>query len=316
MTTPSQSFAAFFSYVRRNDEHDKGRLTDFRKLLEAELWAQTGKDLQIFQDTEDIEWGDVWKERITKVLDISNFLIVIVTPGYLESQSCRFEFEYFLRRESSSGQKDLILPILYIDTAELKNPKGTVAVEISKRQWIDWRELRFVSLEAAKLNKKIESLAKRIRDMLSRKETAFVESNRKVSFPNSVTTEKHWREIWQPKLPVQTEAHSIYRSVKPRVQNEKISKITVLLESTGDIERDRRRIRTVYGTLISFRGSDRFSFQVSKSGRPEIIEFPNDTTRICPEMLERLKKLMGKESWHVEEIVDNNNVGRDNTLPY
>src|SRR5262245_59431711 len=102
MTTPNKSFVAFFSYVRRNDEHDKGRLTDFRKLLEAELWAQTGKDLQIFQDIEDIEWGDIWKEKIEKVLDVSNFLVAIVTPGYLESRSCRFEFEYFLKRESLS----------------------------------------------------------------------------------------------------------------------------------------------------------------------------------------------------------------------
>ena len=46
----------------------------------------------------------------------------------------------------------------------------------------------------------------------------------------------------------------------------------------------------------------RFSFQTSKDGKSEIIEFPNDTTRVCPEMLERLKKLMGKESWSVEEI--------------
>ncbi len=34
----------------------------------------------------------------------------------------------------------------------------------------------------------------------------------------------------------------------------------------------------------------------------KIIDFPNDTTRICPELLERLKKLMGEENWRVEEI--------------
>jgi hypothetical protein len=43
-------------------------------------------------------------------------------------------------------------------------------------------------------------------------------------------------------------------------------------------------------------------FQVSKDGKPELIEFPNDTTRVCPELLSRLGKLMGKESWRVEEI--------------
>ncbi|MBN8658328.1 MAG: hypothetical protein J0M11_21520 [Anaerolineae bacterium] len=33
-----------------------------------------------------------------------------------------------------------------------------------------------------------------------------------------------------------------------------------------------------------------------------LFDFPNDTTRICPELLERLKKLMGEETWRVEEI--------------
>jgi len=78
--------------------------------------------------------------------------------------------------------------------------------------------------------------------------------------------------------------------------------ITMILRSTGDKERDKRRIKTIYGTLISFHGRDRFSFQIFESGSGHLIDFPNDTTRICPEMLERLKKLMGEESWRVEEI--------------
>ena len=326
MKSSNQSFVAFFSYVRRNDEHDKGRLTSFRKLLEAELWAQTGKDLQIFQDIEDIEWGDVWKEKITKVLNSCNFLIVMVTPGYLESQSCRFEFECFLQRETLSGYKDLILPILYIDTPELRNSKDKVAIEISKRHWIDWRELRLVSLDAVKVNKKIESLAKRIRDMLSKRESVYVESTTKESFPNSVTSDDRLGEkehtlskvvygqgsllsmlnTKQPKalLPHQKE---MYQTAIPIKRKEaKISKLTIFLAPSGDLEQDRRRIKTLYGTLISFHGKDRFSFQVLKDGKPETIEFPNDTSRVCPELLQRLKKLLGNESWLVEEVTINN----------
>ncbi|MFT3892084.1 MAG: hypothetical protein QM730_10660 [Anaerolineales bacterium] len=76
----------------------------------------------------------------------------------------------------------------------------------------------------------------------------------------------------------------------------------MILRSTGDKERDRRRIKTIYGTLISFHGKDRFSFQIFENGLGHLIDFPNDTTRVCPEMLLRLKKLMGEESWRVEEI--------------
>ncbi|OGO26211.1 MAG: hypothetical protein A2W33_08975 [Chloroflexi bacterium RBG_16_52_11] len=78
--------------------------------------------------------------------------------------------------------------------------------------------------------------------------------------------------------------------------------ITVLLRSTGDKERDKRRIKTIYGTLISYHGRDRFTFQIYEGGKGHLIDFPGDTTRVCPEMLERLKRLMGEQSWRVEEI--------------
>jgi hypothetical protein len=78
--------------------------------------------------------------------------------------------------------------------------------------------------------------------------------------------------------------------------------ITVILRATGDKEHDRRRIKTIFGTLISFHGKDRFSFQIFEDGKGHLIDFPNDTTRVCTEVLDRLKKLMGEESWRVEEI--------------
>jgi DNA polymerase-3 subunit alpha len=78
--------------------------------------------------------------------------------------------------------------------------------------------------------------------------------------------------------------------------------ITVFLRPSGDRERDKRRIKTIYGTLISYHGRDRFSFQIFEEGKGHLIDFPNDTTRICPELLERLKRVMGEENWRVEEI--------------
>ena len=78
--------------------------------------------------------------------------------------------------------------------------------------------------------------------------------------------------------------------------------ITVRLRSTGDKERDRRRIKTIYGTLISFHGKDRFSFHIFEDGRGVLMDFPGETTRVCPEMLERLQKVTGEVSWSVDEI--------------
>jgi DNA polymerase-3 subunit alpha len=78
--------------------------------------------------------------------------------------------------------------------------------------------------------------------------------------------------------------------------------ITVYLRPSGDNDRDRRRIKNVYLILISHPGKDRFQFQVFENGRGHLLDFPNDTTRITPETLRRLKNLMGEETWRIEEI--------------
>jgi hypothetical protein len=112
----------------------------------------------------------------------------------------------------------------------------------------------------------------------------------------------------QPVEPVQIPPNDFLPSLYiPLAQEEKDrdhppQQITVVLRSTGDNERDKRRIKTIYGTLISFHGRDRFSFQIFENGKGHLIDFPNDTTRVCTEVLDRLKKLMGEESWRVEEI--------------
>jgi len=76
----------------------------------------------------------------------------------------------------------------------------------------------------------------------------------------------------------------------------------VLLRPTGDRERDKRRIRILHSTLTSFKGRDKFSFHIFEGNKGTLIDFPNDTTRIYPELLTKLKKLMGEESWRIEEI--------------
>ena len=78
--------------------------------------------------------------------------------------------------------------------------------------------------------------------------------------------------------------------------------ITVLLRPTDDWERNKRRIKILHSTMTSFKGRDRFNFQIFEDGKGHLIDFPNDTTCVCPAMLARLKSLMGKESWRIEEI--------------
>jgi F-box protein 11 len=99
------------SYVRFNDEHDDGQLTAFRERLSKEVRAQTGEDFPIFQDRNDIAWGQGWQQRIDETLDAVTLLLVIITPGFFRSPACRAEVARFLERERELGRQDLILPV-------------------------------------------------------------------------------------------------------------------------------------------------------------------------------------------------------------
>jgi len=79
--------------------------------------------------------------------------------------------------------------------------------------------------------------------------------------------------------------------------------VTVILRPSGDSQRDIRRISRLHGTFISFPGKDRFSFQIFEEGRGHLIEFPNDTTHLCDELLIIIKDAVGEENIRVEPIL-------------
>lgn len=95
---------------------------------------------------------------------------------------------------------------------------------------------------------------------------------------------------------------SLFPKEEKEAENRPARLITISLKPNGDIERDKRRLRNIHGVLISFPGQDRFSLQIFEGEKGHLIDFPNDTTRICPEMLTRLKTVLGNEQWRIEEI--------------
>jgi TIR domain len=160
--------AAFMSYARFNDQHDDGKLTQFRERLSAEVQVQTGEEFPIFQDRSDIAWGQNWQERIDQALNAVTLLLVIITPGFFRSHACRAEVERFLERERDLGRDDLILPVYYVSTPELEDPARREADKLARvlasRQYADWRELRFKSFNSPVVRRAIAQLATRMRD--------------------------------------------------------------------------------------------------------------------------------------------------------
>ncbi len=156
------------SYVRFNDQHDDGQLSLFRERLAAEVRAQTGQEFVIFQDRNDIGWGQNWRRRIDETLDAVTLLLVIITPSLFQSPACRDEIGKFLDRERDLGRPDLILPVYYIGAREMDEPglrsSDEMAQALFSRQYADWREMRFEPFTAPSVRRAIAQLASRMRD--------------------------------------------------------------------------------------------------------------------------------------------------------
>lgn len=88
----------------------------------------------------------------------------------------------------------------------------------------------------------------------------------------------------------------------PPAESETVHMITIVLRSSQDKVRDNLRIRQIYGTLIAYPGKDRFAFHVFERGHGYLIEFPNFTTQLCPDLLARLKAFIPADQLRVEPI--------------
>jgi hypothetical protein len=80
--------------------------------------------------------------------------------------------ESFLTREAALGRDDLIFPILYIDVPALDDAAGQqddpVLAIIAKRQYVDWREFRYLDVNSTEVRREVGRLCTQIRDALRR----------------------------------------------------------------------------------------------------------------------------------------------------
>ena len=102
--------------------------------------------------------------------------------------------------------------------------------------------------------------------------------------------------VLTPKLPAAAFPARLDEDHPPQI-------LTVILHPTGDSQRDIRRISRLHGTFISYPGKDRFAFQIFEEGRAHLIEFPNDTTHLCADLMTRIKDAVGEENLRLEPIL-------------
>jgi DNA polymerase-3 subunit alpha len=91
--------------------------------------------------------------------------------------------------------------------------------------------------------------------------------------------------------------------INPRAQNQGNQVITLVLRTSEDKQRDIRRLKKVQGFLLSHPGSDHFQVEVIDGGQVTVMDFPNSSTCISPELLQQLEEMLGTGNVRVHPVV-------------
>ncbi len=163
--------AGFWSYTRKDDELEGGRIRRLAEKLRAEFALLTGAELELFVDRDGIEWGDAWRSRIDEALAATTFFIPIITPRYFERRECRHELLTFIGHAKSLGMEELLLPILYVQVSDLigegASTDEAVAI-VAATQWVDWRNLRLEEEDSGRYRQAVNRLAARLLEVSER----------------------------------------------------------------------------------------------------------------------------------------------------
>jgi DNA polymerase-3 subunit alpha len=76
--------------------------------------------------------------------------------------------------------------------------------------------------------------------------------------------------------------------------------LQITVQRSGDSERDRQQLRSVYEVVASYEGQDTFSLFIPNGQKRLQLDFPNTTTRHCAELQQRLTEMLDASAVRVE----------------
>lgn len=104
----------FLSYCHADNEYLDGAITQLAQSIVAEYTFQFGNSINLFTDTDSIEWGADWQRVLDRGIEATNFIMPAVTPRYLKSSACRDELTKFYQQTEGSSNS-MILSLIWQD---------------------------------------------------------------------------------------------------------------------------------------------------------------------------------------------------------
>ena len=163
----------FISYSRQ--DNDRGQVAALKAQVESSFRAFAGRDIRFFFDTQEIQGMDDWRQKIQHSLRESHLFLAVLSPNYIASPYCRWEWEDYVRYEAMRQcLGEGVAPVFFVTlpnaaTTQLDPSIVRWIEEINQRQTFDlrpWREHGEKALQEAHVRTTLEELHASIRERL------------------------------------------------------------------------------------------------------------------------------------------------------
>jgi hypothetical protein len=112
MTDESPEYDIFLSYARTDNRENDRYVEKLAQTLRSIYRAQTGRELRIFLDLDEIRTAEIWERRIRLALRRSAIMISVLSPAYFNSAWCGREWDAFTRMSQERSITYGITPYL------------------------------------------------------------------------------------------------------------------------------------------------------------------------------------------------------------
>jgi hypothetical protein len=171
----------FISYARRDKDNGHGRITEFVERIGRDFESFAGRPLRPFFDLTEIQGMDDWRHRILKGLRESRLLLAFVSPNYLQSKYCEWEFNEYVKNEVARALVgEGVAPIYFVEVPGWQDKDfdqhcADWIAELRRRQHFDlrpWFHEGEHALREPEVEATIEKLSQRIAERIQRGERA------------------------------------------------------------------------------------------------------------------------------------------------
>jgi tetratricopeptide (TPR) repeat protein len=133
----------FISYSRNDDL--QGRITQLIGQIRYDFEKFAGRPLAAFFDVEEIHGMEDWRHRILQGLHESRLLLACLSPSYIQSDYCEWEFNEYIKHEIDLAYfADGVAPIYFVEVPgwqdkDFEKKCGAWLIELRRRQYFDLR---------------------------------------------------------------------------------------------------------------------------------------------------------------------------------